>query len=382
VTPTTGGAGANADARRKAGPTIAQAVVADGRGGFTIETLLVGPPAAGEVLVEMRAAGVCHTDLDGVGRCTRPTVLGHEGAGVVTAVGDGVEHVVAGDPVLLTWAIACGRCFQCHAGEPTLCETLGRDHGHAHHGSTVREDGSPLERYFNLGTMSTATVVRAEAVVPIAAGVPFPSACLLGCAVMTGFGSVVNAAKVRAGSTVAVIGCGGVGVNVIQASRIAGARRIVAIDVDPGRFAMAERLGATDFLLADRDDTSLLALSDDFVRIGGGRRLDYAFECTGVPALAAAPLTCIRNGGTAVQVSGIEEPVTLDMTLFEWDKVYLNPLYGKCRPAIDFPLLMDLYLRGQLILDDLVSKTYPLSDLAHAFSDLSAGAITKGVLLP
>ncbi|NAZ83630.1 alcohol dehydrogenase catalytic domain-containing protein [Kineococcus sp. R8] len=365
-------------------PTLtARAVVADGAGGLAVETVLVEPPGRGEVLVEVRASGVCHTDLDGLRRwCTRPTVLGHEGAGVVAAVGEGVQHVAPGDHVLLTWAIACGRCVPCSEGAPTLCEVLGGERGHAHPGSTRRPDGTPLDRWFNLGTMATATVVRAEAVVPIPADVPFPSACLLGCAVMTGFGSVVNAARVRAGSTVAVLGCGGVGLNVVQAARLAGARRVVAIDVDPARAEAARRFGATDVLRPERGDTSLRGLRADLERIGGGRLLDYAFECTGVPALAVAPLACIRNGGTAVQVSGTEERVTVDMTLFEWDKTYLNPLYGQCRPSVDFPVLVDLYRRGQLLLDELVSRTYPLEAAAEAFADAAAGTTSKGVLLP
>jgi S-(hydroxymethyl)glutathione dehydrogenase/alcohol dehydrogenase len=357
-------------------------VVADGNGSFSVESINVEEPGQGEVLIEMKAAGVCHTDADGVDRwCTAPTVLGHEGAGVVAGVGPGVTDLSVGTPVLLTWTIACGHCFQCVTGEPTLCEVLGREHGHAHVGSTASTAGDPIDRYFNLGTMSTASVVRREAVVPLPLDMPLTSACLLGCAVMTGYGSVVNAARVRAGSTVAVIGCGGVGLNVIQAARIAGARRIVAIDINAARFDLAATMGATDFLQPEAEDTALRGLTSELVKMGDGRACDYAFECTGNPLLGAAPLTCVRNGGTAVQVSGIEEEISIDMTLFEWDKIYLNPLYGKCRPTVDFPILVDLYKRGLLLLDELVSRTYPLSDLDRAFADMRAGHNAKGVLV-
>lgn len=361
-------------------PRQARAAVGDGKGGFAIEDVLVDDPGPQEVQVELRASGICHTDSDSIHVTTKPLVLGHEGAGVVTAVGPDVDHVAVGDPVLLTWAIACGRCFQCLRGNQTLCETYGAAHGHAHAGATLR-DGDHVDRSFNLGTMSTATVVRREAVVPLPADIPFTSACLLGCAVMTGYGSAVNVAKVQPGTSVAVIGCGGVGLNVIQGARIAGATQIIAIDVDEGRFEMARRCGATDVILASRSDEGLLRAAAEVARMCGGRGSDYAFECTAIPALGAAPLACVRHGGVAIQVSGIEQEITIDMTLFEWDKVYLNPLYGNVRPMVDFPILYDLYARGLLLLDELVTRQYALDDLPTALADLHAGRNAKGVLV-
>ena len=359
------------------------AAVADGRGGYAIDTVDVDEPGPGEVLVKIEASGVCHTDADGVSRwCTSPTVLGHEGAGTVLRAGPGVQELGEGSRVLLTWTIACGRCFQCTLGEPTLCEVLGRPHGAVTGGITHDLAGGPVDRYFNLGTLSTHTVVRSEAAVPLPASVPFSSACLLGCAVMTGYGSVVNAARVRTGATVAVIGCGGVGLNVIQAARIAGATRIIAIDVQPKRFPRATQFGATDVLRADPADIAMAELVPQIHELCGGRGSDYAFECTGIPALGAAPLACVRDGGTAIQVSGIEEHVDIDMTLFEWDKTYLNPLYGKCRPSIDFPTLFRLYEQKLLLLDEQVSQTYALADLPQAFADMRSGDVAKAVVLP
>lgn len=357
------------------------AAVGDGAGRYRVEKIEVAPPGPGEVAVRMRASGICHTDWDGLTFTGQPHVMGHEGAGVVTAVGDGVTAFRTGQPVLLTWAIACRDCFQCQRGNEVLCEVLGRAGGAASPGSTRDAAGRELSRFFNLGTMSTTTVVRQEALVPIPDGIPFASACLLGCGVMTGYGSVVNAAKVETASTVAIIGCGGVGLNVIQGARIAGARRIIAVDVDPGRFEMARRFGATDVVEASREDAGLLKAAADIAALLGGRGADYAFECTGIPALGTAPLSFVRDAGTAIQVSGVEQRIDVDMELFEWDKVYMNPLYGKVRPRVDFPILFDLYLNGSLLLDEMVTTTYPLSDVQQGFTDLHEGKNAKGVIL-
>jgi S-(hydroxymethyl)glutathione dehydrogenase/alcohol dehydrogenase len=240
-----------------------------------------------------------------------------------------------------------------------------------------------VEASFGLGTMSTHALVPQEAVIGIGPGivVPYPVAAIIGCGVMTGFGSVVNAAHVEPGASVVVLGSGGVGLSVVQGAVYAGAGRIIAVDVDPERLALATHLGATDTVLADRADTGLLAAAA-VVREMTTRGADYAFECTAVPALGAAPLAMVRNGGTAIAVSGIEEVVPIDMELFEWDKHYLNPLYGQCRPSRDFPLLLSLYREGRLQLDEMITRTYPLADLAAAFDDMRRGRNAKGVLVP
>ncbi|MET3806728.1 Zn-dependent alcohol dehydrogenase [Nakamurella sp. UYEF19] len=357
------------------------AAVADGLGGFAVSVIDLDDPGPQEVLVELKAAGVCHTDLDVMAGAASPVVLGHEGAGVVRAIGADVHHVEVGQPVLLTWAIACGSCFACVRGNQVLCESLGLDRGYAHAGATRSLGGHGLPRSFHLGTHSAATVVRREAVVPLPKSVPFASAALLGCAVMTGYGSVVNVAKVHPGASVTVIGCGGVGLNVIQAARISGATRIVAVDTNPGRFALANRLGATDNVLVGPDDPFLRRTATEVAALFAGRGTDYAFECTARPMVGAAPLAFVRNGGTAVQVSGIEQEIPFDMALFEWDKVYINPLYGKCRPSVDFPALFALYENGQLLLDELITHTYELDDLSKAFEDMRSGRSAKGVVM-
>ena len=353
----------------------ASAIIAPGDGTYTVETIEIGPPGPGEVLVALKAAGLCHTDWDFM-RYGQPLIPGHEGAGVIEALGPGVTGLQPGDRVLLNWAIPCGACFQCRRGNQHLCEnqpqvpperTLFR--------------GEPIRRMFGLGTMATHTVVRQEAVTPITVAIGFPAAAIVGCGVMTGYGSVVNAARVQPGSSVAVIGAGGVGLNVIQGARIAGAELIVAVDVNPARLEMAEQFGATHTLHPEADDAELIGAAEIVRELTGGRGADYAFECTAVPALGAAPLRMVRHGGMAVQVSGIEQPITIDMTLFEWNKTYLNPLYGNCRPAVDFPILFALYEQGDLRLDELVTRTYRLEDLGQALADLHAGRNAKGVLV-
>ncbi len=351
------------------------AAISDGTGHFSIDEIEVSDPEAGEVLVRMKAAGVCHTDFDSMSISGRQ-VMGHEGAGVVEAVGADVKDVNPGDHVVLNWAIPCGHCFQCKLGNEVLCE----DHPEVA-ASRTKYNGESIARMFRLGTMSAFTVVRTEAVTVIDPTIPFTSASIVGCGVMTGVGSVLNAARVTPGASVVVLGTGGVGLNVIQGARIAGATPIIAVDVNPTRLEMAKVYGATETILADPGDVGLMSAAQQVKALTDGRGADYAFECTAVPELGAAPLAMVRNAGTAIQVSGIEQEITIDMNLFEWDKVYLNPLYGKCKPTIDFPKLLNLYKNGDLLLDELVTRTYRLDELGQAFDDMHKGINAKGVLL-
>jgi S-(hydroxymethyl)glutathione dehydrogenase/alcohol dehydrogenase len=355
--------------------TIARAIITDGQGNFHLDEVKIGAPETREVLVELRASGVCHTDFDHMS-WGRRQVMGHEGAGVVLACGEEVTHVGPGDHVLLNWAIPCGHCFQCLRGAENICESKPLVPS-----ERFQFNNQPLGTSFGLGTMSTHTVVPREAVVRMRKDIPFTSASILGCGVMTGFGSVVNAAMVAPGSSVVVLGTGGVGLSVIQGAVYAGASRIIGVDVQELRLDPARRFGATDTLLASRDDKGLLQAAREVKELTT-RGADYAFECTEIPSLAAAPLAMARDGGTAVGVSGIEEFVPVDMQLFEWDKLYINPLYGQCRPQKDFPLLLSLYAEGRLLLDEMVTRTYPLDRLGDAFEDMKAGRNAKGVLLP
>lgn len=375
--------------------TEIRAAVADGAGSFAIETVGLAEPQPGEVLLAMRASGVCHTDWDSLG-WGRHLILGHEGAGEVLRVGEGVAVCKPGDRVMLNWAIPCATCFQCARGKENICEQRGtvpdssfqrasakEDKPGA--GSSARSTGSAgpgrFNASFSLGTMATHALVPQAAVLPLPDAVPFEVGAILGCAVMTGFGSAVNAAQVAPGSTVVVLGCGGVGLSAMLGARYCQAGRVIAIDVNPARLELAMQFGATETLLADRNDTGLLAAAAQVRAQTGGRGADYAFECTAVPELGAAPLAMVRSAGTAVGVSGIEKVVPVDMELFEWDKLYINPLYGACRPRRDFPLMLDLYMQGHLPLDAMVTRRYPLEGLDRAFHDMHAGINAKGVLL-
>jgi S-(hydroxymethyl)glutathione dehydrogenase/alcohol dehydrogenase len=351
-----------------------RAAIAPGDGSFAVETIGLDAPGTGEVLVAIKASGVCHTDWDSL-RWGKRIVLGHEGAGQVLAIGSGVNAFRPGDRVMLNWAIPCGACFQCKRGKENICEDRGTVPDQRFH-----HPAGPMNASFSLGTMATHVLVPEAAVLPLDDAVPYDVAAIMGCAVMTGFGSAVNVAKVQEGSAVVVLGCGGVGLSTMLGALHCKAARVIAVDVNPMRLDLAVQFGATETLLASRDDRGLINAAAEVRRRNGGRGADYAFECTAVPELGSAPLSMVRSAGTAVGVSGIEQVVPVDMELFEWDKIYINPLYGGCRPQRDFPLLMKLYRDGTLPLDKMVTRRYPLNNLAQAFEDMHAGINAKGVL--
>lgn len=368
-----------------------KAAISNSEGKFTIEEIEIFPPMSGEVLVKIMAAGLCHTDYDSLS-WKGPLILGHEGAGIVEAVGENVKSVKPGDKVILNWSMPCGTCFQCSNANQNLCEdnspvTSGAQYegfplsgGHTPLERTLYK-GEGVRRSFNLGTLSTHTVVKEEAVVKFETEIPFSSASIIGCGVVTGYGSAVNVAKVKPGSSVAVIGTGGVGLNVIQGAKIAGADKIIAIDVNPSRLEMAKQFGATHVFQTPKEDMDLAAAKKYVFGLTQNRGADYAFECTAIPALGAAPLNLIRNAGMALQVSGIDDTIPFDMKLFQFDKVYVNPLYGNSKPNIDFPIMLNLYKNKSLLLDEMVTKTYALEELDAAFADMLAGKNAKGVIV-
>lgn len=364
-----------------------KAAIAHGDGTFTIENIEVQDPEADEVLVKIMAAGLCHTDHDSL-HWEKKLIIGHEGAGIIVKTGNDVTALSPGDKVILNWAMHCGQCFQCLEGNQHLCEVAspvaaggnGYTPGHARLPGTTF-NGEPILRSFNIGTIAQYTLVKASAVVKnTSASMSFPAASIISCGVMTGYGSVVNAAKVKPGSSVVVLGTGGVGLNVIQGAKIANAAMIIAIDINQTRLDMAVKFGATHTILADKTDTGLLNAAQQ-VKALTQRGADYAFECTAIPELGAAPLAMVRNAGTAVQVSGIEQDITIDMRLFEWDKIYINPLYGKCRPQIDFPQLIKHYQNGNLMLEEMITRTYSIHELGKAFDDMLKGHNAKGVIV-
>ncbi|MDB6052608.1 MAG: S-(hydroxymethyl)mycothiol dehydrogenase, partial [Verrucomicrobiales bacterium] len=346
---------------------LSKAAIADGKGNFKIDSVEVGAPADGEVLVSIKAAGICHTDFASLS-WKRPLVMGHEGAGVVVKVGRAVSSLKKGDQVVFNWAIPCGMCFQCKLGNAVLCEisrpayVMERSAAHAHPKGTLW-NGHPIDRSFNIGTLSEFTLVREEALSLLPPGVPMTSAAVVSCGVMTGFGSVRNVARVKKGESVVVVGCGGVGLNIIQGAVLAKAGKIIAIDVHESSLQRAAMFGASHCLKAQKSAAARASLVADVMALTSGRGADHAFEATGIPDLAFLPLQLIRNGGQAFQVSGINAQVNVPMPQFMWNKTYMTPLYGGCVPKRDFPLIFNHYLKRRLLLDELVTRTYRLEEL-------------------
>lgn len=366
-------------------PVSGPAAVSDGRGAFTIETIDVASPQAGEVRVRVAAAGLCHTDHASL-TWPGPLVLGHEGAGFVEAIGDGVDGFQVRQPVLMNWAIPCGICPQCARGNAALCdrthETDAARFGtsRAHRGATSWQ-GRPIDRAFHLGTFARFTTVRAEALTALPAALPPSRACVLGCAVMTGVGSAINIAQVVPGQSVAVVGCGGVGLSVVIGARLAGAAQIIAIDQRRASLERAIAAGATHTILAEPADAQGADVRTRVITLTDHIGVDHAFEATGVDALSFRPLRLVRNGGSAIQVSGAHGQASVELEDFFWNKRYLASLYGGCVPSRDFPRLFDWVQDGAIDLDQMVGAEYRLDQLHDAMQDMLDGTVAKAVIL-
>ncbi len=351
---------------------------------FQIESLELAPPAAGEVMVKVKAAGVCHSDwhlMTGATRHAMPVVPGHEGAGIVEAVGPGVTAVSPGDHVALNWAPSCGRCFYCLNGRPSLCETYIEPiwAGTMMDGSTrLSKNGQPVYHFSATACFADYTVVPEVCCVPLDKNLPLPIAALIGCAVTTGVGSVLNTAGVKPGSSVVIFGAGGVGLSTIMGAKLAGASVIIAVDKHEAKGDMALEFGATNFLMPGPH------LIDAVRDLTNGRGADYAFEAIGIPAVQEQCLQAIRPGGLVVlsgispMGSGTNLPGAI---LTRQEKTVTGSYYGSANTARDFPLYADLYRRGLLDLDQLVTRTYTLEKINAAYADMLSGGVARGVIL-
>jgi S-(hydroxymethyl)glutathione dehydrogenase/alcohol dehydrogenase len=347
-----------------------------------VEEITVDPPRAGEVTVKLAACGVCHSDLsatNGTLAMQLPLILGHEAAGEVIEVGPGVTGLKESDHVVSSFIYMCGKCRFCLGGRPVLCIEQGKAITTLPDGTVRTRDarGNPLSIFSGCGVMAEYATMHVDNLVKIDPKIPLDRAALVGCAVTTGVGAVFNTAHVTPGSSVAVFGCGGVGLNVIQGARIAGAERIIAIDTLEAKLDMAKQFGATDVLLFKEDPTKALKKMT-----GGGP--DYAFECVGNGELAATAYRSIRRGGLAVVV-GVAKPsdttAVRTMTLPFEEKTLTGSYFGSCVPRIDFPRMLALYMGGRLKLDELITRRYSIAEAPQAFADLESGRNARGLIV-
>jgi S-(hydroxymethyl)glutathione dehydrogenase/alcohol dehydrogenase len=363
-------------------------IVYTGEGAELRHDVEVRRPLADEVQIRVTAAGVCHSDvslLDGTIEWPAPSLMGHEGAGVVEAVGPEVTRVAPGDHVVIATIANCGLCKWCSIGKPGWCrESLANRH------EPFTVGGEPAGNFAATSSFSEVTLVKEMQAVPIDRDVPLTSACLIACGVVTGLGSVFNRANVQPGQTAAVFGAGGVGLSAIQALRIKGASRIIAVDTVAAKAPLALKLGATDFV--DASVTDAVEAIHELLPHAPGRPVgpfaaggvDWSFECAGHPAVTASAVEVLDWGGCCVQVGQVKPGVTYPVPLAhltQVDRSLIGSRAGGTRPQHDIPMIVGLYKAGAFDLDSMVSRTYPWDSFFDVMSDMHEGAIARGVLV-
>jgi S-(hydroxymethyl)glutathione dehydrogenase / alcohol dehydrogenase len=350
---------------------------------LTVDTLEMAPLQAQDVLVRVRASGLCHTDLEviqGTLAYPMPIVLGHEGAGVVEAVGSAVSRVKRGDHVICSWNPHCGHCFYCERGVPILCEPYKRNEprGMLLDGSSrLSRDGAPVNHFFTTSTHAELTVVPESGAIAVSKEIPFDRACIIGCGVMTGVGAAVRKARVEPGASVVVIGCGAVGLNVLQGARLAGAATIIAVDVGEERLARARRFGAMHAI-----DATGEAVLDQVRALTAGRGADHVFEAAGHAAAFRLAVEAVRPAGQVVWLGKINVDAEV---AFRWgslmgEKRIVRSSYGDALPKRDFPWLCSLWLAGKLELDALITRRIRLDEINDGFAGLAQGVGIRTVI--
>jgi S-(hydroxymethyl)glutathione dehydrogenase/alcohol dehydrogenase len=345
-----------------------------------IEDVQIDKPGPHEVLIRTAAAGVCHSDLhfiEGSYRHPLPAVLGHESAGVVEMVGSEVRTVKPGDHVITCLNPFCGHCEYCVTGRMNLCPSDETQRGPGDP-PRLSQGGQPMPQYLNLSSFAEQIVTHEHAVVAIRKDMPLDRAALIGCAVITGYGAVVNTAGLRPGETIAIIGCGGVGLSAINGAYIAGAGRIIAVDAVPGKENLAKAFGATDFVCAADVDPVKAVLE-----LTGGRGVHHALECIGLPKTAEQAFGMLGRGGTATVVGMIpvKESVSIRGVGLLHERKLQGSFMGSNRFPVDMPRLVDFYMQGRLKLDDLVSRRIRLEDVNDAFAEMKTGEIARSVIV-
>ncbi|MDQ6620282.1 MAG: Zn-dependent alcohol dehydrogenase [Pseudomonadota bacterium] len=350
---------------------------------LTIDTLEMGALQPHDVLVRIRASGLCHTDLEVIQGglvYPMPIVLGHEGAGIVEEIGTSVTRVKRGDTVVLSWNPHCGHCFYCERSLPILCEPykLHEPKGHLLDGaSRMTRDGEKVHHFFTTSTHAEYTIVTESGAIPVPAELPFDRACIIGCGVMTGIGAVVRKARVEAGSSVLVLGCGAVGLNAIQGATLVNASRIIAVDVRPAKLAQATQLGATDCVSAADPDVvaKIRALTS-------GRGADYVFESAGHKATFRLAVEAVRPGGQVVWLGkiNVDEEVAFRWGSLMGEKRIVRSSYGDARPSRDFPWIAREYLAGRVKLDELITRRIKLDQINEGFAAVAGGQGIRTVI--
>jgi S-(hydroxymethyl)glutathione dehydrogenase/alcohol dehydrogenase len=358
---------------------VKAAVLQEIPGQLVVEDVDIDAPGRREVLVRTVAAGCCHSDLHFMeGKYPHPTpvVLGHESAGVVEAVGADVTYVKPGDHVITCLSVFCGQCDFCIAGKPNLCLKTGLRRGPDER-PRLSQGGKPVVQFAELSSFAEQMLVHEGAVVKITEDMPLDRAALIGCGVTTGLGAVLNTARVRAGEAVAVIGCGGVGLSAIQGAANAGAGRVIAVDMVDSKHKLAESLGATDLVNAKEVDPVGTVIE---MTAGG---VDHAFEAIGLKVAAEQAFGMLKNGGTATVIGMIPvgQKVEVDGFQFLMEKRIQGSMMGSNKFRLDMPRYVDMYLRGKLNLDDMISARLPLSEINSAFDAMKTGEIARDVIV-
>ncbi len=359
-------------------PITARGVIARTPGApGQVEEFTIDDPGPGEVLVRILASGVCHTDLGmkrgDYGTGDFPHLLGHEGAGIIEAVGPGVQRPQVGDHVILAWRAPCGECRFCLRGLPHLCAaSLNAE-------KRMRTmDGQTLSPVLGIGTFCTHTLVHAKQAIPVSPDLPPAQMSLIGCGVMTGVGAALYTAGVRPGTSAAIFGCGGVGDSVIQGARLTGATRIIAVDVDPRKLEWATQFGATDTVNAREEDPV-----ERILELTGGNGADYSFEAVGRPQTLMQALFCRDLAGVCVLIGVPGSDMTLELPMakfFSRGGSLRVSWYGDCLPTRDFPLLAEWYRQGRLNLDDVVTRTISIEESEAAFEAMERGETLRSVI--
>jgi S-(hydroxymethyl)glutathione dehydrogenase/alcohol dehydrogenase len=355
------------------------AVLREIRKPLSIEDVEVGKPGPREVLIRTRAAGICHSDLHfqtGAYHYPMPAVLGHESAGVVEAVGDQVRYVKPGDHVITCLSVFCGECEYCLRGRPSLCTKTGLQRGPAE-APRLSQQGKAVHQFLDLSSYAEQMLVHEHAVVKIRDDMPLDRAALIGCGVTTGLGAVFRTAAVEVGDTVAVIGCGGVGLSAVQGGAIAGASRVVAVDTNPSKLELARKFGATDAV--NPADGDPVAQVRELTRGG----VDHAFEAIGLKATTEQAFQMLKNGGTATVIGMIPigTKVELHGVDFLFEKRIQGCNMGSNRFRTDMPKYVDFYLSGRLNLDDLLSRRLSLAEINEGFAALERGEVARSVIV-